>query len=44
MQNLGPEERIFVWEALRGFTRVAAYQYVEEDSKGLPREGCGRTR
>lgn len=38
-QEIGPEERISVWEALRAVTVEAAHQYGEEDSKGQIREG-----
>ena len=38
-QEIGPEQRISTWEALRSVTADAAYQYGEEDSKGLIREG-----
>ncbi|WP_193105924.1 amidohydrolase [Brachybacterium sp. FME24] len=38
-QEIGPEQRITPWEALRAVTSEAAYQYGEEDSKGLIREG-----
>jgi predicted amidohydrolase YtcJ len=38
-RTVGPEERVSVWEALRAVTADAAFQYGEEDSKGLLREG-----
>lgn len=38
-QEIGPEERISIWEALRAVTVEAAHQYGEEDSKGQIREG-----
>lgn len=38
-QEVGPEQRITTWEALRAVTCEAAYQYGEEDSKGQLREG-----
>lgn len=38
-QEIGPEERISTWEALRAVTVEAAHQYGEEDSKGQIREG-----
>ena len=38
-QEIGPEERISVWEALRAVTVEAAHQYGEEESKGQIREG-----
>jgi predicted amidohydrolase YtcJ len=37
--EIGPEQRITAWEALRAVTVEAAYQYGEEDSKGQIREG-----
>jgi predicted amidohydrolase YtcJ len=37
--SVGPEERISTWEALRAVTADAAYQYGEEETKGLIREG-----
>lgn len=37
--EIGPQERITPWEALRAVTSGAAYQYGEEDSKGQLREG-----
>ena len=36
---VGLEQRISTWEALRAVTTDAAYQYGEEDTKGLLREG-----
>nr|WP_281065036.1 amidohydrolase [Brachybacterium sacelli] len=36
---VGLEQRISTWEALRAVTTEAAFQYGEEDSKGLLREG-----
>ncbi|MGP5365359.1 amidohydrolase [Brachybacterium tyrofermentans] len=36
---VGLEQRISTWEALRAVTADAAYQYGEEDSKGLIRDG-----
>ncbi|PWH06446.1 amidohydrolase [Brachybacterium endophyticum] len=36
---IGLEQRISTWEALRAVTAEAAYQYGEEDSKGLIRTG-----
>jgi len=38
-QEIGPEERISVWEALRAVTIEAAHQYGEEETKGQIREG-----
>ena len=38
-QEIGPEQRITTWEALRAVTCEAAYQYGEEESKGQLREG-----
>ena len=38
-QQIGPAQRISTWEALRAVTVEAAYQYGEEQSKGLIREG-----
>ena len=38
-QQIGPAHRISTWEALRAVTVRAAYQYGEEHSKGLIREG-----
>ncbi|WP_255411096.1 amidohydrolase family protein [Brachybacterium sp. JB7] len=38
-QQIGPAHRISTWEALRAVTVEAAYQYGEEHSKGLIREG-----
>ena len=38
-QEIGPKERISVWEALHAVTVEAAHQYGEEDSKGQIREG-----
>lgn len=38
-QEIGPEERISVWEALRAVTVEAAHQYGEEETKGQIREG-----
>lgn len=37
---LGADERISVYEALRAVTANAAYQYFEEDSKGVLAPGC----
>ena len=36
---IGLEQRISTWEALRAVTTEVAYQYREEDTKGLLREG-----
>lgn len=38
-KEIGPEERISTWEALRAVTVEAAHQYGEEGSKGQIREG-----
>ena len=36
---LGPGQRVTVEEALRAVTKNAAYQYFEEDRKGVIRQG-----
>ncbi len=38
-QEIGPEQRIGVYDALKGITINAAYAYFEEDSKGSIKEG-----
>ena len=38
-KNLGPEEQISVYEALKAVTINAAYQYFEEKNKGSIKEG-----
>lgn len=37
--EIGPEQRIGVYDALKGITINAAYAYFEEDSKGSIKEG-----
>lgn len=37
--EIGPEQRISVYDALKGITINAAYAYFEEDSKGSLKEG-----
>lgn len=37
--EMGADQRISVWEALRGVTINAAYQYFEEKEKGQHRAG-----
>lgn len=38
-QEIGPEQRIGVYDALKGITINAAYSYFEEDSKGSIKAG-----
>ena len=37
--EIGPEQRISVYDALKGITINAAYAYFEEDSKGSLKAG-----